>query len=116
MRIELADQVYGCDICQDVCPWNRGVEKRRANAEPSPEAEPVVSLLDWLEADDRELASRYDRLYVPRNDGRYLKRNALVVLGNTGGPEHVEIVERFEDDPFLGEQAVWARSRIEKRA
>ena len=115
MRIELADQVYGCDICQDVCPWNRGVEKRRADAEPTPEAESVVSLVAWLEADDDELARRYDRLYVPRNDGRYLKRNALVVLGNTGGPEHVEVVERFKDDPFLGEQAEWARGRIEKR-
>ena len=46
-REALGDQVYGCDICQDVCPWNRGVEKRRAG-EPRRDAEPHVSLVDWL--------------------------------------------------------------------
>ena len=85
-RAALGDQVYGCDICQDVCPWNRGVEKRRAGEPPTEGAEPHVSLVDWLEASGDELARRYDRLYVPRNDPRYLRRNALVALGNTGGP------------------------------
>ncbi len=81
-RAELGDQVYGCDICQDVCPWNRGVEKRRAGRSLSEGAEPVVSLRDWLETDSRELSRRYDRLYVPRNDGRYLQRNARIALAN----------------------------------
>ena len=65
-----------------MCPWNRGVERRRAG-EPLPAgAEPVVSLVDWLEADGDELRRRYDRLFVPRNDPRFLRRNALVALGN----------------------------------
>ncbi|HEX4930090.1 MAG TPA: tRNA epoxyqueuosine(34) reductase QueG, partial [Gaiellaceae bacterium] len=69
-RAELGPSVYGCDICQDVGPWNRGVEKRRAGARPPAGAEPTVSLLDWLEADGEELVARYERLYVPRNDPR----------------------------------------------
>jgi epoxyqueuosine reductase len=78
----LGAQVYGCDICQDVCPWNRGIEKRRA-AEPLPAgAEPTVSLVDWLAADPDELRARYGRLFVPRNDGRYLQRNARIALAN----------------------------------
>jgi epoxyqueuosine reductase len=81
----LGSQVYGCDICQDVCPWNRGIEKRRADRPLSDDAEPVVSLREWLEADPDELSRRYDRLYVPRNDGRFLQRNARTALANAGG-------------------------------
>ena len=85
-REPLGAQVYGCDICQDVCPWNRGVEKRRAS-EPLPDgAEPHVDLVEWLEADPQELRSRYERLYVPRNDGRFLQRNALIALENERVP------------------------------
>jgi len=86
-REALGDQVYGCDICQDVCPWNRGIEKRRAGRALSEEAEPVVSLIEWLEADPDELSRRYERLYIPRNDGRYLQRNAAIVLANEARQE-----------------------------
>jgi epoxyqueuosine reductase len=116
-RGPLADSVYGCDICQDVCPWNRGIERRRAH-EPLPEgAEPVVSLVDWLEAQDDELIRCYERLYVPRNDARYLRRNALVVLGNTGGAEAAAAAERYLDDPdpLLREHAQWALARLRER-
>jgi epoxyqueuosine reductase len=113
-REPLGNQVYGCDICQDVCPWNRGPEKRRAG-EPLPAgAEPVVSLVDWLEAPDDELRERYDRLYVPRNDPRYLRRNALVAAGNSGDPSLEPVVERYagDDDPLLREHAAWALERL----
>jgi epoxyqueuosine reductase len=79
---ELGAQVYGCDICQDVCPWNRGIEKRRAGQAPPAGAEPHVDLLAWLESDPDELRERYARLYVPRNDGRFLQRNARIALEN----------------------------------
>jgi epoxyqueuosine reductase len=116
-RAELGGQVYGCDICQDVCPWNRGIEKRRAG-EPAPAgAEPLVSLVDWLEADAQDLRARYERLYVPRNDGRLLQRNALVALGNAGGPEHRVAAATYLDDPdpLLREHAAWAVRRLDER-
>jgi epoxyqueuosine reductase len=116
-RAELGDRVYGCDICQDVCPWNRGVERRRAD-EPLPEdAEPAVSLVEWLEAEDAELRRRYDRLYVPKNDPRYLRRNALVAVGNFGRPEHREVLADYatHDDDLLREHAEWALDRLEAR-
>ncbi|HEX7255013.1 MAG TPA: tRNA epoxyqueuosine(34) reductase QueG [Gaiellaceae bacterium] len=113
VRDALGDRVYGCDICQDVCPWNRGVEKRRTA--PAPEsAEPLVSLVDWLEAEDADLRRRYERLFVPRNDPRYLRRNALVALGNNGLAEHRQHAERYaeSDDELLREHAEWALSRL----
>jgi epoxyqueuosine reductase len=116
-RAALGPQLYGCDICQDVCPWNRGVERRRGDAEPDAAAH--VDLVAWLETDvplDEELLRR---LYVPRNDPRWLTRNALVALGNTGTgrPEEIAVLEVHAggDDPLLAEHARWALERLEGR-
>jgi epoxyqueuosine reductase len=116
-RAELGAQVYGCDICQDVCPWNRGVEKRRAHAELPEDAEPHVSLAEWLQRDGDELRKRYDRLFVPRNDARYLRRNALIALGNTGGPDDIGLADAYTDDadPLVADHARWAADRIDAR-
>ena len=80
-------------------------------------AEPHVRLTDWLEGDDASLMQRYERLYVPRNDARYLRRNALVALGNTGTLADLSLAEPFlaSDDELLREQAEWAVARVEER-
>jgi epoxyqueuosine reductase len=129
-RAELGASVYGCDTCQDVCPWNRGIEKRGAADTLPPDAEPTVSLVDWLEADDAELRVRYERLFVPRNDPRYLRRNALIALGTNGGADADadsdsdsdsdararRAAERYaqSDDPMLREHAEWALARLDR--
>ena len=73
-----------------------------------------MSIVDWLEASDEELRERYDRLYVPRNDPRYLRRNALVAAGNSGDAALAPVVERYveSDDELLAEHAAWARDRL----
>jgi epoxyqueuosine reductase len=116
-RAHVGAQVYGCDICQDVCPWNRGVEKRRSRSPFGENEEPHVSLVDWLRADATDLARRYDRLYVPRNDARWLRRNALVAAGNTGGDAERGVVEEYatHEDELLREHATWALARLEER-
>jgi epoxyqueuosine reductase len=117
-RPELSAQVYGCDICQDVCPWNRGIEKRRAGEAPPSGAEPVVSLLEWLRAPDEVLRDRYERLYFPKNDPRYLRRNALVAAGNSADTRLVDAVRPYAegDDQLLREHAEWALARLEDQA
>lgn len=110
-RAAFGAQVYGCDICQDVCPWNRGVRNRRAARAETHDGH--VDLVGWLAAD----VDGFDRLYVPRNDPRWLRRNALVTLGNTGDPSHLAAIAAHEDgeDELLAEHARWARVRIEER-
>src|SRR5918999_735533 len=117
-RAELGAMVYGCDICQDVCPWNHGVEKRRAQASPPLDATPVVSLRDWLERDGDELVREFDRLYVPRNDPRWLRRNALVAAGNVGTNALAPTVASYleSEDPVLSDAADWALASIEERS
>ena len=117
MRAPLEDRVYGCDICQDVCPWNRGIERRRSGREADSDAH--VDLVAWLEADGRALVEELDRLYVPRNDPRWLRRNALVALGNIGEPDAQTrgVLERYagDEDELLAEHAAWALGRLEAR-
>ena len=117
-RVELGASVYGCDICQDVCPWNRGIEKRRAGVALADDVVPNVSLDDWLTRAGSDLVAEFDRLYVPRNDARWLQRNALYALGNTGvGGSLAPLEPYFEsDDPILVEAATWAETRIAGRA
>jgi epoxyqueuosine reductase len=73
--------------------------------------------VEWLSADGDELVRRFDRLYVPRNDPRYLRRNALVALGNSGGPADTAAVEELaeDEDPMLREHARWALERLRSR-
>jgi epoxyqueuosine reductase len=114
-RSALGAQVYGCDICQDVCPWNRGVRKRR---DVPASGEGHVDLVDWLEADGNALVDAYDRLYVPRNESRWLRRNAIVALGNVGGEEHELLLARLaaDGDDVEREHAQWALDRVRTRA
>lgn len=116
-RGELGDTVYGCDICQDVCPWNRGIEKRRRGVALPDDAQPLVSLRDWLERDGAGLVAELDRLYVPGKDARWLRRNALVVAGNVGDEGLVPAVERYvtDDDPMLADAARWALERMREQ-
>jgi epoxyqueuosine reductase len=115
-RAELGGMVYGCDICQDVCPWNRGIEKRRRGGSHDG-ASGVVSLAEWLERDGAALVDELDRLYVPRNDARWLRRNALVAAGNVGSKALAPSVARYVDgdDPMLSDVARWAAERLGER-
>ena len=116
-REPLGAMVYGCDICQDVCPWNRGIEKRRAGVMVADDAVANVSLKEWLVRDGAGLVEEFDRLYVPRNDSRWLRRNALYALGNTGSSADAELmgVLAGSDDPIVADAAHWAQREIERR-
>ncbi len=115
-REALGTQVYGCDICQDVCPWNRGPEKRQEAMGEVAGAH--VDLVAWL-ADGEGLPSGMERLYVPRRDRRWLQRNALIAAGNARDedPSLEAAVERHAegDDAMLAEHARWALGRLRTR-
>lgn len=111
IRDAMGTMVYGCDICQDVCPWNRGIERRRADM---PAAEGWVSLHEWLSASDDELNERYMRFFVPRRKMRYLRRNALIALGNSGNARAAALVAPWlhDEDDLLREHAEWALRKL----
>ena len=109
-RAALGARIYGCDDCQEVCPPNRIDDRRHP---PAPGANGWVDLVDLLDASDDELIARHGRWYIPERDPRYVRRNALVALGNVGGaddPGVVRVLERYRDggDELLAEHADWA--------
>ena len=114
-RAPLEDRVYGCDICQDVCPWNRGVEKRRAGEQ---HGEAFVSLVGGSRPTTGTCARATTGCMSPRNDPRFLRRNALVAAGNVGGAREYAAVAVYadSDDELLREHGLWALAQIEARA
>ena len=117
-REALGDRIYGCDDCQEVCPPNRQVEPNDSSAgEGLDEDIAWVDLVELLKSDDDELMNRYGRWYIPRREPRYVRRNALVALGNSGrgtDPQVVKIVHRYlvDPDPMLVRHAEWAARRL----
>jgi epoxyqueuosine reductase len=109
--------MYGCDDCQDVCPPNR-VEQRRTGDDGVAAPERAwVPLLAVLDATDEGLLDRYGHWYIPERSPRYLRRNALVALGNAGDVDDPEVrhaVARHlgHPDPMLRAHAVWAARRL----
>ena len=126
-RAALGDRIYGCDECQEVCPPTKRAERAEPGTSAPDAAEAVeagdaapgswVDLRWMLSATDEDLLGTLGRWYVPRRDPRYLRRNALVVLGNTGDPGEewvLDALERHLDsgDELLVAHATWAAARL----
>jgi epoxyqueuosine reductase len=112
-RRALGTRIYGCDDCQEVCPPNRADDRRHP---PAGEDEAWVDLLELLDASDDELLARHGAWYIPKRDARYLRRNALVALGNAGDRSAavLEVLDRYRrsDDELLAEHADWAVAQL----
>jgi epoxyqueuosine reductase len=120
VRASMGDRIYGCDDCQEACPPNRTAARHAPPAPATAGDQPWVPLLHVLAADDETILGEYGRWYIPKRRARFVRRNALVALGNVGDPGDPRVIaalERFRrgDDVMLSDHAAWAMARLEQR-
>ncbi len=114
LRAGMGRQIFGCDICQDVCPWNR---KAPASGKPEFQAREglVNPALAWLaEISEEEFRGKFRGSPVKRAKRSGLRRNALIAIGNSRDPSLLPIVERasHDADPVIAEAASWAKQQL----
>lgn len=114
LRGAMGPHVFGCDICQDVCPWNR---KRRVSGGPEFEPRPgnlAPSFDELVRLTPEAFRERFRKNPVKRAKRRGLLRNVAVAIGNAGSMDHLPLLETLlgDEDPVVREHAAWGRDRL----
>lgn len=114
LREGMGQWLFGCDICQEVCPWNR---KAPISSEPAFQPRPEFSPIDALELlglSQDEFQSRFRETPLDRPNRAGLLRNAAIVLGNSGNQRAIPaLVEALNDaEPIVRGAAAWALGRL----
>jgi len=116
LRPLIGELVYGCDICQDVCPWNHRFAHESGDASLAPRSENVdADIAELLRLNDAQFAERFRGSPVTRAKRRGLARNAAIVLGNRRDPRDIPALTAALDDPepLVREHAAWALQQFE---
>jgi epoxyqueuosine reductase len=120
LREPMGSLIYGCDICQDVCPYN--IKFAQELKEPAYAPRPALTGKDarqlareLLAMTQEEFSRAFSKSPMKRAKLRGLKRNAAVVLGNVGTTDDIDVLARAPDeepDAMLHEHAAWALARL----
>jgi epoxyqueuosine reductase len=114
MREGMGQHVFGCDICQDVCPWNRKAPPTTAS-EFQPQEGLVNPALEWLaEISAEEFRSKFRGSPIRRAKRNGLRRNAVIAMGNSGNRHFSPVLKKLalDEDPVIAESAIWASKKI----
>jgi epoxyqueuosine reductase len=114
LRSGMGRHVFGCDICQDVCPWNRKAPLTSAE-EFEPREDLVNPALDWLaEMQQEGFLEVFRESPVKRAKLSGLRRNAVIAMANSGDKKFVPTLKKLceDSDPVVAEHARWAVARL----
>lgn len=113
-RADMGHEVFGCDICQDVCPWNRKAPTSDA-AEFQAREGLVNPALEWLAGiTAEEFREKFRGSAVRRAKRSGLRRNAVIAMGNSGDRRFAPLLEKLkaDEDEVVAESAEWAAKRL----
>lgn len=112
LRPKLGNWIFGCDICQEVCPWNTKF------AQPRHIEALLPSLPELMALDDNGFRRRYRKTALWRTRRRGLLRNVAIALGNSGNPQAIPPLRHALHDPeaLIRAHAAWALGQLEQRA
>jgi len=116
LRSGMGRHIFGCDICQDVCPWNRKAPATRME-EFQPRPELVNPALDWLaEISAEQFRETFRRSPLIRAKRAGVRRNAIIAMGNSGNREFIPLLERIksDDDEAISDCATWAIEKLRR--
>lgn len=114
LRTGVSEWLFGCDLCQDVCPWNRkSPVSQRAEFQPQADLNPT-SALDILQMTEPEFDRRFGATPLSRPGWNGLRRNAAIVLGNRGDERAIPaLIEALHDgSPLVRGAAAWALGQL----
>ena len=117
MRNLTKDWIFGCDICQMVCPWNRFAREQGDPAFEPRDAIPLPVLTEELALTPQAFNFKFKRNPVKRAKRRGYLRNVAVALGNTGNKDSIPALQQALNDPepMVREHAIWAIQQIQER-
>jgi epoxyqueuosine reductase len=114
MRSGMGHEVFGCDICQDVCPWNRKAPASSAG-EFQPREELINPALEWLAGmTAEEFREKFRGSAVRRAKRSGLRRNAVIAMGNSGDRRFAPLLDKLkaDEDEVVAESAEWAAKKL----
>jgi epoxyqueuosine reductase len=117
LRIPMGKHIFGCDICQQVCPWNRFAHQEYDPAFNPYPGLPNPDLIAELDLNPQDFNRKFKDSPVLRSKRRGYLRNVAIALGNSGNPAALPAIEKaFQDhEPLIREHAAWAREQIQFR-
>lgn len=118
IRGGMGRHVFGCDICQDVCPWNR-----KSPASAAPEFQPREALVNpalaWLaEISEEDFREKFRGSAIRRAKRTGIRRNAVIAMGNSGDTTFLPVLKKLsedkDEDPVVREHAQWSKGKLHR--
>ena len=117
LRAKMTDWLYGCDLCQTVCPWNQKIWKEKlSTSSMQAKTQQTANELKWiLNSSNKELQKTFKKTPLSRAAGKGLKRNAIIVATNLGLKELRPDIQKLNANSYFSELCQWSEKTFDSK-